>query len=498
VTGEQAGISRKDRSYLVLAGVIGLLAVGLMVYAETDAFAWDEGFHLLTAQLILRGKRPWLDFNFSQTPLNAYWNAMWMHIFGQTWRTTHAVAALMTSGAIFMTADFIYFRFPVAKWRFPLAFLSAVAIGLNVLIVQFGTIGQAYALCLFLIVAAFRFTAASVDRKGLLFPAFAGLLSSAGAGATLLSTPVCPVLGIWMVLQNRTGNRWAKAGAFVAAAVVPFIPVLYLFAQGPKQTIFNIIQYNLIFRQVEWPGAIPHDIGVMMAWANSAQALLLGLIGMAGVLVLRFGREGIIWTQEQRAEYYLCGWLALALGVFISSAHPTFQRYYLLALPFVVILAAPGLYSITARLIGPDRPFWPVFVLTLIFSIELGRALQDRNDNIHWQDLEKIAAKVDQVTPANGLVLSDEQVYFITHRPPPSGMELADSHKLEFPPERAIPLHLVPESEVVRQVKAGRFSTVVNCDKNEKLKDEDLAKVYKNHQNFDNDCSIYWNLARPH
>ena len=102
------------------------------------------------------------------------------------------------------------------------------------------------------------------------------------------------------------------------------------------------------------------------------------------------------------------------------------------------------------------------------------------------------------MTPANGLVLSDEQVYFITRRPPPTGMELADSHKLEFPPERAIPLHLVPESEVVKQVKAGRFSTVVNCEKNEKLKDEDLAKVYKSHKEFDNDCSIYWNLTRTH
>jgi hypothetical protein len=498
VTGEQAVVSRRDRSYLVLAGVIALLAVGLMVYAETDAFAWDEGFHLLTAQLILRGKRPWLDFNFSQTPLNAYWNAMWMHIFGETWRTTHAVAALMTSGAIFMTADFIYFRFPVARWRFPVAFLSAVAIGLNVLIVQFGTIGQAYAFCLFLIVAAFRFTVSSVDRKGLLFPALAGLLSSAAAGATQLSAPVCPVLAIWMVLQNRTGNRRAKLGAFAAAAVVPFLPVLYLFVKGPKQTLFNIIQYNLIFRQVEWPHAIPHDIGVMMAWANSAQALLLGLIGLAGVLFLRFASDRTIWTKYQRAEYYLCGWLALTLGVFISSAHPTFQRYYLLALPFVVILAAPGLYAITARLIGPERTFWPVFALTLIFSVELARVLQDGNNNIHWQDLEKIAAKVDQVTPANGLVLSDEQVYFITRRPPPSGMELADSHKLEFPPEQAIPLHLVPESEVIRQVKAGRFSTVVNCDKNDKLKDEDLAKVYAKHNDFDNDCTIYWNLARTH
>jgi hypothetical protein len=488
---------RRQSSYLLLAAVVAAIFAGLLIFSQTDAFVWDEGFHLLTAQLITRGERPYLDFNFSQTPLNAYWNALWMILFEQSWRVPHAVAAVMTAGAIMMTADFLFFHFPVVlpvvfpvvRWRFAAALFSALALGLNVLIVQYGTISQAYALSLFLIVAAFRLTVFSVDRSGILLPALAGFLSSAGAGATLLSSPVCPVLAIWMVFQNRAGNRWAKLGAFAAAAVVPFLPVLYLFVKGPKQTFFNIIQFNLVYRQVEWSGAISHDIfAVFFSWSTSSQALLLGLLAIAGLLFVR------TWDKNQRAEFYLCGWLALTLGVHISSAHPTFQRYYLLALPFVVILATAGLYSLTARLYTPDRPFWPIFALTLIFSVELAKALHDGHDNIHWRDLEKIAAKVDQVTPPNGVILSDEQFYFITRRPPPSGMELADSHKLEFPPERANPLHLVPESEVIKQVKAGRFNTVVNCDKNVKLTDEDLAKLYANHQDSDDTCNVYWNF----
>src|SRR5665213_1075925 len=149
--GEQAAVNRKQRSYLLLAGVVAALLAGLLIFSQTDAFVWDEGFHLLAAQLITRGERPYLDFNFSQTPLNAYWNALWMLVFGQSWRVTHAAAAVMTAGAIMMTADFLFFRFPVARWRFAAALFSALALGSNVLIVQYGTIGQAYALCLFLI-----------------------------------------------------------------------------------------------------------------------------------------------------------------------------------------------------------------------------------------------------------------------------------------------------------------------------------------------------------
>jgi hypothetical protein len=495
MTAEQAPVNRFQKSWLVLAGVVALLTAGLLVYAQTDAFAWDEGWHLLTAQLITRGKVPYLDFNYTQTPLNEYWNALWLLVFGQSWRVAHAVASVMTGGAIMMTADFLYFRFPVPRWRFAMSLLAALIMGLNVLVVQFGTIGQAYALALFLIVAAFRTAISSAGRSGIGFPALAGFLSSAAAGATLLTAPVCLVLAIWLAFQSRIGNRWAKLGAFAAAAVIPFLPVVWLFIKGPEQTLFNIIQFNLVYRQVEWSGAITHDIfTVLLSWLNSAQALLLGLIGLAGVLFVRFQSSGASWTKEERAEFYLCGWLALALGFHVSSAHPTFQRYYVFTVPFVVILVAAGMYSLTTRL-WADRPFWPIFALTLIFSLELTKALQDRDTNLHWPDLEHIAAKVDQVTPANGVILSDEQVYFITRRPPPTGMELADSHKLEFPMDRATRLHILPESEVIKQVKAGRFSTVVNCDKNYKLTDADLLKLYANHEEFYDTCNVFWNFG---
>src|SRR3989442_13400905 len=102
-----------DKPKRVLACLASLLATGLVIYSQTAAFAWDEGYHLLTAQLIGRGKLPYIDFCFPQTPLNAYWNAGWMRIFGDTWRTAHAVAALMTALAVALTADYLLRRFPL-------------------------------------------------------------------------------------------------------------------------------------------------------------------------------------------------------------------------------------------------------------------------------------------------------------------------------------------------------------------------------------------------
>lgn len=480
---------RNQKPYWILLGVIALLAAGLMIYAQTEAFAWDEGFHMLTAQLITRGKRPWIDFNFSQTPLNAYWNAFWMIVFGQSWRTAHAVATLMTTGATLLTADYLYMRFPISARRFAAALIGALVVGLNVLIVQYGSIGQAYGLALFLVVAAFRCTILSVDRSSPALSAAAGFFSSAAAGCTQLTSPVCPILAIWIIAYNRAGNRGSKLTAFIGAAILPMLPIAWLFAQGPRQAFFNIIQYNLIFRQVEWSGAIEHDFGVMLSWLHSAQALLIGLLALAGLL---FARK---FAQPERSEFYLCAWLSLGIGAFISSAHPTFQRYYVFAVPFLTILAAAGLCDLSARLLGPNRIVWPIAALVLLFSLELGDALYDRHDNVNWLDLEKIATKVDQVTPSGVPVLADEPIYFLTRRPPPSGMELADSHKLDFPPERAAPLHLVSESEILKQLKAGRYPTAVDCGKGHKLTEDSFKSLYRQKEETDT-CDVYWDFKR--
>ena len=63
----------------------------ILVYSQTQSFAWDEGFHLLAAQLIDHGQLPYVDYCFPQTPLNAFWVAFWMHhIFGELARGTRS------------------------------------------------------------------------------------------------------------------------------------------------------------------------------------------------------------------------------------------------------------------------------------------------------------------------------------------------------------------------------------------------------------------------
>ncbi len=479
---------RPQRPFLLLYGVVALIAGLFVLYSQTVAFAWDEGFHLVAAQLIKGGYKPYLDFCFSQTPLNAYWNAAWMWVFGESWRTAHGVAAIFSAGAVLLTADFILSRFPAPDWRRAGALVAAVLVGLNTMVLEYGTIAQAYALCLFLIVAAFRLSVVIPDRTGWLVPAAAGFLACAAANASLLTATVAPVLLAWILIHNRAGSRWIKFAAFAGGGVVACLPLAWLFAQNARAVWFGIFEYNGLYRQVDWPGATRHNFEVLIAWIDSSQALALALLAALGALFVAKSD----WDRARRAEFYLCGWLAVATAAELCIARPTFQRYFLFVVPFLAILASAGFYAVILRMHNPDRPLWPVLLLTVLTVLGLSKSFYDRRDVYSWRDMEDVGRKVNEVTPARGTLWADEQIYFVTRRRPPSGMELADSHKLELLPAKlAASLHIVPKSELDRRVKAGEFDTVATFEDADVMDELGLPKTYAKKASV-GDCDIFW------
>jgi hypothetical protein len=475
----------KPRPAWLVYGVVAAIGAGLLYYSQTAAFAWDEGFHLLAAQLIRAGKRPYADFFFAQTPLNAYLNAFWMSLFGETWRAPHAVDAVLSWAAVLLVAQFVWSRFPSPPgWRAAAAVVAAVSVGLNVQFVEFSTL-QAYGPALFFSVAAFRVTVFVVRRPGWHACLAAGMLAGAAPACTLLTVPVPLVLLLWMWwahdpiggLRARRRPR-ACPTAFIAGAIVPFIPVLVLLAQAPGPTFFDLVKYHAFYRREGWSSQGGHDFDVLTAWINSGQALLLLLLAGMGV-----------WSRG-RSELRLCAWLSLALIVHISIARPTFERYYLLVTPFMGILAAAGFVSVCSKF--TSRPLWPAVAYTVLIAAGLARVLYDDRDDFRWRDIEPVAKKVAEVAPPGSAIFGDEHVYFLAKRQPPSGMEYEDSHKLRLPAEMARTLHVVPQPDVERWVKAGLFSTVETCEDDETIEKLGLKRTYRDSAAFEN-CHVFWN-----
>ena len=355
VSDSGAGSATGEWTWAAVFGLTALITAGEVVYSQTMACVVDEGYHLLAAQLILLGKRPYLDFVFPQTPLNAYWNALWMGILGQSWRPIHLIAALETMAAVYINADFVLRRFPFAGWRLAAALTTVVVFGLNDAVFKFGAVAQPYGICLLLSAASLRSAVAAVERESRWLAALAGACAAGAAASSLLTAPVVPVLLVWTWFYSTPARRLGSCLSLLGGAVVPFLPSVWLLLHGPEQVIFGTIAYQLLYRRLDWPGAIDHDAGVMLSWVDSGQALILIVLSL---VALGFVRSRKDWTRLQRAPFYLCGWMALALAFHISQAHPTFAWYYLLMLPFLGVLAPLGCTHWAPNSVMPPGRAW--------------------------------------------------------------------------------------------------------------------------------------------
>jgi hypothetical protein len=459
-----------------------LAAAALVVYSQTRAFVWDEGFHLIAATLIAQGKRPYVDFCFPQTPLNAYANAALIRIFGQGWHAPHLLAALFVVGAMLLTARFILTHLPAGErpeWRWTAAVCGAVFVGMNTTAVQFGTVAQAYGSGLFFGVAAFGAAVAAVGRKSTFLLFAAGLLAGAAAACSLLTVPVALVLLAWIFWNCQSKNRWFGCAAFLGGAAIPFAPVFWLWLAAPRQVFFNIFEYQALYRRTNWPGATLHDLGVVTAWLNSTQALLVGALALVGV-------RRVFGNSEWGAEFRLAAWLSLGLGLFNALAHPTFARYFVFLIPFVSILAMVGLRAIGSRRLA--------VAAAALMALSCARALFEDRDAATWKSYENVARKVAEVTPPGATLYAEEPVYFLLHRTPPTGLEFSYTRNLQLPAEREKLLHVVSQTEFKQQIAAGRFATVQSC-KDDLIDYYDLSSVFP-HQADVEDCSVFWGQVK--
>jgi hypothetical protein len=132
-------------------------------------------------------------------------------------------------------------------------------------------------------------------------------------------------------------------------------------------------------------------------------------------------------------------------------------------------------------------------LLVAILCLGVGRTLNGGKGDYRWSDWEKLAKKVNEVTPPGGMIDADEAVFFITRRLPPSGMEYEDTHKLRLSKELSVQLHVFSKEERTRRVKAGVYDTVATCEDDEKTAKDflDLPSIYKQKATI-GDCTVSW------
>jgi hypothetical protein len=157
--------------------------------------------------------------------------------------------------------------------------------------------------------------------------------------------------------------------------------------------------------------------------------------------------------------------------------------------PFLAILASAGFYAVV--LSEGQRRRRALLALVCFMVLALGRGLYDVRDNESWYGLMPAARKINEVTPRGAPIAAQEPIYFLTGRRPPFGMEFSYGHKVDLGPERNALFHILPQAELDREIKAGRFATAAVCGEDDRVSEVEQWKVYSQKSEA-GDCTVFW------
>jgi hypothetical protein len=116
--------------------------------------------------------------------------------------------------------------------------------------------------------AAFRLTITAANGHGWIAMFLCGLFACTAPAASLLTAPLPVIFLGWTLMRAGHRHRIATAAAFCAGGLIPLLPMAWLFTQAPDIAKFNVLDFNLFYRRVLWPGneQIRHDFGVAFLW----------------------------------------------------------------------------------------------------------------------------------------------------------------------------------------------------------------------------------------
>jgi hypothetical protein len=473
-------------AWLLLTGVA--VAAALTIASQLGASSGDEGLHLLASQLFKHGKWPYLDFLYQHPPGYIGLNAVWMSAFGESWRSAHALSALLMLATIAVICQFTYTRFRGTSWEVPATAMTALLAGLNVLVLQNGVSAQPFALTALLSVVAFRLAVASRGRPHSWLPLWSGLCAGAACISSLLIITVPIVLFLWLVWNCEANRRKHTAIQFLAGMAVPCLLIVPFAVRAFPQFVFDILILQLRHRTLDghWTthNAWRTHIHTVTDWFGTGQGLLLVSLPLLGLGYLAGHKP---FDATRRSEFYLCAWLAGSLCAWVSVPNPTFPWYYMPAVPFAGVLAALGLFAIHAHVLKGRRLVALLLVTCVLFSYDSAKWIFNfvQTPSQHeWREVEAIAQEI-RAEGCGSLYASDMRVYFASRCPPQPGMEsYAASWLSSLSQAKAASLHIVRQDAINRKIQAGDFSLLLLNSYDPRLNEPVLLNNYRELRRF--------------
>ena len=449
---------RGQEGVLVSLSVMFALAILLSQWP----LAFGDTYHLLAAQMVAAGRKPYLDFFVQQVPLYPLICGAWLRIFGTSWQAANLFSGLLICGSAAIVARIASRIYAESEWGAKGAIIAVLLFGLNLQVAQSGDDAQPYALCMFFCLLAWL---AALEARPTIRRLFlTGLAAGAAVNTSLLAAPFFLILTGWCVVQAAKPNRPRRLLWLVFGAAVASIPLAYLAMLAPTQAWFGIVEFQLFYRTAA-PGLpkniASHNLHEILDWVRSIQGAVLVLLSLAGAVFL-FDRKA---PGSTRRWVGYAASIAVIWALYLSFVPLTWHMYFVLVVPYVSLLAAAGLCQLCARArLSPSSS--KILVCTMLLyslglAIPMVAGVISRRPG-RWAPPEAAARIVNaQTGPHEAVYSDDESIYVAARRLPPHGLENSFGAAVRLPAGEYQRAGLVPPEINEDQLRAGHFTAVV-------------------------------------
>ena len=413
--------SRSQRTIGVRGSLAAVVALAIVI-SQWPIGAGDT-YHVLAAQMVAAGRKPYLDFFLPQVPLYALICGAWLRIFGASWQAANLFSGLLICGCAAIVMRIASRIYAEADWGTKGSIVAVLLFGLNLQVAQSGDDAQPYALCMFFSLLAWL---ASLNERPTGMRSFlTGLAAGAAVNTSLLAAPILPILTAWCLFQAQPSARLRRLLWLVCGAAVASLPLAYLATLAPTQSWFSIVEFQLVYREAGpvVPKSASHNLHEILGLVRSIQGAVLILLSLAGTLLLLDRKAPV---SIRRSVSY-AAFTTVIWGLYLTLLPFTWHMYFLLVLPYVSLLAAAGLCHLCAREGWPQWSSKMIKGAVLLYSmgvaIPVVAGILSRRP-ARWEPPEEAARIVNAETGPNQPVFSDdESIYVAARRLPPRGLE---------------------------------------------------------------------------
>lgn len=330
------------RSFVAFTLIQLSVLSGFALWRGVDA---DEGFYMAAAAAVLRGELPYVDFFYPQMP---YLPLLEGALFGMTGPSLFAGRLVSIVPAAFLCG--LLASWTSRDWGRHIGGGVGVLFVTNALSLSILTTGKTYGLTNLLLLIGLLLCIRSDQSARAAF--VAGVCVGVAVGIRLPAVAVAAVL-----LLRCVQLRIDRALQFVTGFVLASLPWLWIAWQDP----YNFWFCNLGFHAERSALAgteemLLQKVNVLSKWLLTPQHLVLWLAVLLG-----------FWRAPLRTGLALLAALALSAGYLMAT--PTYLQYMTQSVPFLLLVAAPGIAWVL------DRPRWSL-ALAAIYVIGIGFALR--------------------------------------------------------------------------------------------------------------------------